>query len=61
MQILLTACMVKFSCKFQSGIFALFIVQVNMSVEKTPRCAGIHSQLLGKIESLIMRVYSGKR
>lgn len=61
MQILLTICMVKFSCNFQSGISALFIVQVNMSVEKTSCCAGIHSQLLGKVESLIMRVYSGKR
>lgn len=53
--------MVKFSCKFQSGISALFIVQVNMSVEKTSHCARVHSQLLGEVESLIMRVYSGKK
>lgn len=56
MQIFLTICMVKFSCKFQSEIAALFFVQVNMSVEKTSYCAGIYSQLLGRVESLIMRV-----
>lgn len=60
MQILLTVCMVIFSYKFQSGISALFIVQVDMSMEKTSCCAGISSQLLGEVESLIMGVYSGK-
>lgn len=53
--------MVKFSCKFQSGISALFIVQVNTSVEKTSHCAREHSQLLGEVESLIIRVYSGRK
>lgn len=61
MQIFLTICMVKFSCKFQSEIAALFFVQVNMSVEKTSCCAGIYSQLLGRVKSLIMRVYCEKR
>lgn len=60
MQILLTICIVKYSCKFQSEISALFIVQVNMSVERTSCCAVIHSQLLGKVESLITRVCSVK-